>query len=256
METDWLGLRGQVVIVTGGASGIGKGIALAFGLAGARVVLTYLSSEEGATATVAAIEEGAGQALAMRANLAEDGAAEAVVAGTVDRFGGVDILVANAGGLVQRTSVADCSRELWDRVVTVNLTATFLCCRAVLPVMQKAGRGCIITISSLAAHNGGGLGAVHYAATKGGILTFTRGLAREVGPLGIRVNGIAPGLIATQFHDRFSTAEGRKLSVGNTPLGREGLPEDVAGAALFLASRQAAFLAGETIEVNGGLGVY
>jgi 3-oxoacyl-[acyl-carrier protein] reductase len=256
MDTDWLGLRGQVVLVTGGASGIGKGITTAFGQAGAHVVLTFLTSEEGAASTVAAIEAQGGQALAIGADLTKDGVAEDVVARTMSRFGGVDVLVTNTGGLVQRTSIAECSRDLWDQVMAVNLTSTFLCCRAVLPHMQRAGRGCIITMSSLAAHNGGGLRAVHYAAAKAGVLTFTRGLAREVGPLGIRVNGVAPGLIATQFHDRFSTSEARALSVSNTPLRREGVPDDVAGAVLFLASHHASFITGETIEINGGQGVF
>jgi 3-oxoacyl-[acyl-carrier protein] reductase len=111
-------------------------------------------------------------------------------------------------------------------------------------------------MSSLAAHDGGGAGAAHYAASKGAVLTFTRSLAKEVGPLGIRVNGIAPGLIATRFHDTFSTPEGRQATVNRTPLHREGQPEDVAGIALFLASPHASFIAGETIEVNGGQGVF
>jgi 3-oxoacyl-[acyl-carrier protein] reductase len=122
--------------------------------------------------------------------------------------------------------------------------------------MERAGQGCIITVSSLAAHDGGGQGAGHYAAAKGGVLAYTRALAKELGPQGIRVNGIAPGLIATGFHDRFSTPEGRQVTVARTPLRREGVPEDVAGAALFLASPFATFLAGETIEVNGGQGLY
>lgn len=108
----------------------------------------------------------------------------------------------------------------------------------------------------LAAHDGGGVGAAHYAAAKGAVLTFTKALAKEVGPLGIRVNGIAPGLIATRFHDTFSTAEGRQATVERTPLRREGIPEDVAGVALFLASSTSTFITGETIEVNGGQGVF
>lgn len=256
MEQDAFGLRGQVAVVTGGATGIGRAIAETFGAHGASVVLTYFSGERDAAETVAAIEACGGQALALHADLTIDGAAEQVVDTAIDRFGAVDVLVANAGGLLQRSAIADCSRELWDRALAVNLTSTFLCCRAALPAMRRMGRGCIITVSSLAAHDGGGAGSSHYAAAKGGVLTFTRALAREVGPLGIRVNGIAPGLIATQFHDRFSTPAGRQATVERTPLRREGLPDDVAGVALFLASRHATFITGETIEVNGGQGVY
>jgi 3-oxoacyl-[acyl-carrier protein] reductase len=249
-------LQGQVVLVTGGASGIGRAISEAFGECGAHVVLTYFSSESEAGETVAHIEAAGGKALALHADLTQEAEVERVVAATVERFGSVDVLVANSGGLLRRSKIAECLRELWDQALAVNLTSTFLCCRAVLPHMERAGRGCIITISSLAAHDGGGAGAAHYAAAKGGVLTFTRALAKEVGPLGIRVNGIAPGLIATRFHDTFSTREGRQATVNRTPLRREGLPEDVAGAALFLASPGASFIAGETIEVNGGQGVF
>lgn len=249
-------LQNQRVLVTGGASGIGRGIAEAFGKAGAHVVLTYFTSEEDARQTVATIEAAGSKAFALYADLTKEAEVAQVVATTVERLGGIDILVANTGGLLKRSKVADCSLELWNEALAVNLTSTFLCCRAVLPHMERAGSGTIITISSLAAHDGGGAGAAHYAASKGAVLTFTRALAKEVGPAGIRVNGIAPGLIATRFHDTFSTAEGRQAAVNRTPLRREGVPEDVAGAALFLASPYASFLAGETIEVNGGQGVF
>ena len=181
---------------------------------------------------------------------------ERVVATTLERFGKIDVLITNSGGLLQRSKVADCTRELWDQALAVNLTSMFLCCRAVLPHMERAGHGCIITMSSLAAHDGGGFGAAHYAASKGGVITFTKALAKEMGPSGIRVNSIAPGLIATRFHDRFSTPEGRQATVERTPLRREGQPQDVADAALFLASPQASFITGATIEVNGGQGVF
>ena len=249
-------LRGQTVLVTGGASGIGRGISEAFGRHGAQIVLTYFSSAEGASETVSAIEAAGGQALALHADMTQEEDVKRVVAATVERFNSIDVLVANAGGLLRRSRVVDCSRALWDEALAVNMTSTFLSCRAVLPYMERAGKGCIITMSSLAAHNGGGAGASHYAAAKAGILAFTKGLAKEVGSLGIRVNSIAPGLIATQFHDRFNTPEGRQAAVGLTPLGREGLPEDVAGVALFLASPWAAFITGEAVEVNGGQGVF
>lgn len=246
----------KVVVVTGGGSGIGRAIALAFGERGAHTVVSYYASEEGAAEVVAAIEAGGGQAVAVRADLTQASEVERLFETAVRRFGGVDVLVSNTGGLLRRSRVADCPLELWNEALAVNLTSMFLCCRAVLPSMERAGSGCIITISSLAAHDGGGQGASHYAAAKGGVLTFTKALAKEVGPLGIRVNGIAPGLIATQFHDRFSTPEGRRAAVGRTPLGREGEPDDVAGTALFLASPRASFITGETIEVNGGQGLF
>jgi 3-oxoacyl-[acyl-carrier protein] reductase len=249
-------LTNQVAIVTGGASGIGRAISEAFGGSGAKVVLTYFESEQGAAETVAAIEAAGSAAVAMRADLTEEAEADRVVATAIDRFGGVNILVANSGGLLQRSPVADCTVELWSKALAINLTSTFLSCRAVLPPMKHAGGGSIITISSLAAHDGGGAGSAHYATAKGGVLTFTKALAKEVAPNSIRVNSIAPGLIATKFHDRFSTPEGRALVVGRTPLAREGTAQDVAGAALFLASPLAGFITGETIEVNGGQGLF
>jgi 3-oxoacyl-[acyl-carrier protein] reductase len=251
-----MGGHGQRVLVTGGASGIGRAIAEAFGRQGARVLLTFFSSDQDAAEVVSAIEAAGGQAVAVRADLTREEEVERVVATMIAQFGGIDVLVTNAGGLLQRSRVVDCSRALWDEALAVNLTSTFLCCRAVIPYLEQAGQGCIITVSSLAGHDGGGAGAAHYAAAKGAVITFTKALAKELGPLGIRVNGIAPGLIATRFHDRFSTNEMRQATVARTPLRREGQPEDVAGVALFLASSQAAFLAGETIEVNGGQGLY
>jgi 3-oxoacyl-[acyl-carrier protein] reductase len=251
-----MGGHDQRVLVTGGASGIGRAIAEAFGRQGARVLLTFFSSDQDAAETVASIEAARGRAVAVRADLTREEEVERVVATMIAQFGGIDVLVTNAGGLLQRSRVVDCSRALWDEAQAVNLTSTFLCCRAVIPYMEQAGQGCIITISSLAGHDGGGAGAAHYAAAKGGVITFTKALAKELGPVGIRVNGIAPGLIATQFHDRFSTSEMRQATVARTPLRREGQPEDVAGVALFLASPHAAFLSGETIEVNGGQGLY
>ena len=248
--------KGQVVLITGGASGIGRGIAEAFAEHGANVALTYLTSREGAQSTVAAIEQAGSRALALHADLTHESDVERVVVATIERFGRIDVLVTNSGGLLQRARVVDCTLELWNQAIALNLTSTFLCCRAVLPHMERVKQGCIITMSSLAAHNGGGQGAAHYAATKGAIITFTKALANEVGPLGIRVNGLAPGLIGTQFHDRFSTPEMRQSAVAQTPLRREGTPADVAGVALFLASPHASFLAGETIEINGGQGMY
>jgi 3-oxoacyl-[acyl-carrier protein] reductase len=247
-----LGLADKVVLVTGGGSGIGRGIAEAFGHAGAKVALTYRDSAAGAQQVADAIAGNGGESLALPADVTDERAVEEVFAAVVDRFGALDVLVANCGGLLQRSSVRDCSLELWNQAIAVNLTSTFLCCRAALRVMEPARSGTIVTISSLAALNGGGTGSAHYATAKGGVVTFTRALAKEAGPLGIRVNSVAPGLIGTQFHDRFSTPEGREKTVGRTPLGREGSPADVAGLVLFLASSLAAFVTGETIEVSGG----
>lgn len=249
-------LHGKVAIITGGASGIGRGISELFAANGASVVITWYQSEAGAADTVRTIESSGGQACATRADLSQPGEAKRVAHQAMDRYGRIDVLVANSGGLLQRSSIEDCPLELWNQALAVNLTGTFLSCQSVLPEMKKNGAGSIVTVSSLAAHDGGGAGSAHYATAKGGVLTFTRALAKEAGPFGIRVNSVAPGLIGTQFHDRFSTPEGRATTVGRTPLGREGTPADVAAAVLFLASDQSSFVTGEMIEVNGGQGLY
>jgi 3-oxoacyl-[acyl-carrier protein] reductase len=248
---------GKSVLVTGGASGIGQGIALAFAAEGANVAITYATSDPGET--VAAIKDKGGKALAIKADLRLEKDADLIVKETIAAFGDLDVLVANSGGLLKRSRVVETSLELWNEALAINLTSTFLCCRAALRHMEAKKtptKGSIVLMSSLAAHDGGGFGASHYAATKGAVLTYIRALAKEVGPLGIRVNGLAPGLIATRFHDTFTPAEGRKATVERTPLRREGTPKDCAGAATFLASDDAAFLTGEIIEVNGGLGLY
>jgi 3-oxoacyl-[acyl-carrier protein] reductase len=249
-------LAGNVAIVTGGASGIGRGISERFGTEGAAVVLTWYESEAGAAETVAAIEAGGGRAVATRADLTQPGEGQRVVDLALETYGRLDVLVANSGGLLRRSSVEECPLDLWNEALAINLTSTFVSCQAVLPHLKQRGGGAIVTVTSLAAHDGGGAGSAHYATAKGGVLTFTRALAKEVGPLGIRVNGVAPGLIGTRFHDRFTTAEGRLATVGRTPLGREGTPADVAAAVLYLASDEASFLTGEIIEVNGGQGLY
>ncbi len=247
-------LGGQTAFVTGGASGIGRAIVEALVSAGARVAFTYATSGAAAEAIVSAAPKG--RALAIHADLKSEDAAATAVATTNATFGRIDIAVANAGGLIKRSRVSDCSLELWNEALALNLTSAFLTARAVIPQMVEARSGAIVLMSSLAAHDGGGMGATHYAASKGGVCTLSRALAKELGPDGIRVNAVAPGLIGTQFHDRFSTAEGRKATVDRTPLRREGRPEDVADAVLYLVSPLSSFLTGEIIEVNGGLGAF
>ncbi|HWJ76091.1 MAG TPA: SDR family oxidoreductase [Kaistia sp.] len=247
-------LDGRTAFVTGGASGIGRAIVEALLAAGARVAFTFSSSREAAEDIVAKAPKG--RARALFADLKEADAAKLAVGATNATFGTIDIAVANAGGLIQRSRVSDCSLELWNEAMALNLTSAFLTARAVIPQMIEARSGAIVLMSSLAAHDGGGMGAAHYAASKGGVSTLSRALAKELGPDGIRVNAVAPGLIGTQFHDRFSTAEGRKATVDRTPLRREGQPEDVANAVLYLVSPMSSFLAGEIIEVNGGVGAF
>jgi len=247
---------GKVAFVTGGASGIGEATTRAFAKAGAKVAFTYISSGAEANALEKEIAAAGGQALAIKADMTREDEVAAAFAAAVRAFGTVDVVFTNAGGILQRVGTAASTLDLWERTFDLNVMSTYLTCRAAAAIMTEKKSGAIVTMSSLAAMNGGGPGALHYAASKGAIVTYTRGLAKELGPLGIRVNGVAPGLIATRFHVQFNTPEGRKAVVEQTPLRREGTAEDVANLVLFLASDQASFITGETVQINGGTGLY
>jgi len=241
----------KVVIVTGSSSGIGKAAAMEFARAGAKVTVHYNSNQSGADQVVQAIRDLGGQAIAAGGDLTEQENVDRLVSETVVAFGTVDILVNNAGTLVERKHIADMSKELWNRVMDVNMTSTFMCTNAVIPHLKPGGR--IINISSVAGRNGGGLGAGHYAAAKAAAIAFTKNLAKEMAPQNVTVNSVAPGVITTPYHDQYSSDEMRKKFAGNTPLQREGTPEEVAYGILFLASEQASFITGETLEINGGI---
>ncbi|MBY0363159.1 MAG: SDR family oxidoreductase [Phreatobacter sp.] len=247
---------GKVALVTGGASGIGAAATRGFARAGAKVAFTYISSGDEAKALEKEIAEAGGQALAIKADLTQQNETDAAFAAVLRAFGTVDIVFTNAGGILQRVGTTASSLDLWQRTFDLNVMSTYLTCQAAVKIMTEKKSGAIVTMSSLAAMDGGGPGALHYASSKGAIVTYTRALAKELGPLGIRVNGVAPGLIDTRFHVQFNTPEGRKSAVEGTPLRREGTAEDVANLVLFLASDMAAFITGETVQINGGRGLY
>jgi len=247
---------GKVALVTGGASGIGEAATRAFAKAGAKVAFTYISSGTEANALEKEIAAAGGQALAIKADLTKQDETDAAFAAVVRAFGTVDVVFTNAGGILQRIGTVASSLDLWQRTFDLNVMSTYLTCQAAVKIMAEKKSGAIVTMSSLAAMDGGGPGALHYASSKGAIVTYTRALAKELGPLGIRVNGVAPGLIDTRFHVQFNTPEGRKSAVEGTPLRREGTAEDVANLVLFLASDKAAFITGETVQINGGRGLY
>ncbi|MDM0089911.1 MULTISPECIES: SDR family oxidoreductase [unclassified Variovorax] len=240
-------------LVTGGASGIGAAIVRACAARGDNVVFTYWSSEEEAKALAAEFGD---RVLALRSDVTDEQQVDAAFEAAIGRFGRVDVLVANAGGLLQRVKCADTTLAFWRQAMDLNLTSAFLCCRAALRHMTPRRTGNIVIMASLAGHDGGGPAATHYGAAKGALLAYARGLAKEVGPDGIRVNAIAPGLIATRFHDVFNTPQGRAAGVERTPLRREGQPEDVAKAALFLSSDDSSFITGEVMEINGGMALF
>lgn len=244
---------GQVALITGASTGIGAAIARAFGAAGAAVVVHYGRSAEAAQAVARDIEGAGGQALLAQADVTDTAQLERLRDAALERFGRVDVLVNNAGSMVRRVPVADSSDELAREVLDVNFTSTVAMCRLVIPALRRQGRGSIINVTSVAARHGGGGGAVLYAASKGAVSTFTRGLAKELASSGIRVNALSPGVIATPFHERFTNQQQMDAMVATIPLGRAGTPEECVGTVLYLASDAlSGYVTGQIIEVNGG----
>jgi 3-oxoacyl-[acyl-carrier protein] reductase len=240
-------LDGKIALVTGGSRGIGRGIALALARAGAGVVVNYLAAEDQAAEVVAMIGALGRRARAIRADVSTRDDVRKMVDEASAFFGGIDILINNAG-IAGSASTLDLSEAAWDRVLAVNLKGTFLCAQAVTPVMITRRYGRIVNISSIAGQTGGAIGP-HYAASKAGILGLTRFMARELAPHGITVNAIAPAGIPTDL----LTAMGRAgESLSARPVGRAGTPEDVAAAAVFLASDASGYITGQTLSVNGG----
>ena len=239
--------------VTGGASGIGAAVVRAHAARGDNVVFTYWTSADEAAALVKELGD---KVLAIKSDANDESAVADSFAQAIAKFGQVDCMVANTGGLIERVKCADMTLEFWNKAMSLNATTVFLSCREALRHMVPRATGNIVIMSSLAGHDGGGPGASHYGAAKGALLAYTRALAKEVGPQGVRVNALAPGLIATRFHDTFNTPQGRAAGVERTPLRREGQPEDVANAALYLSSPAASFITGEVIEVNGGMALF
>ena len=245
-------LHGKTALVTGGARDIGRAVALKLADCGASVVVNYNQSVDRARTLVDDVRSRGGKAEAVRADVTRAADVERLVDATRSAFGGrVDILVNNAGGLVARKKLDEMDEAFWDEVMAINLKSVFLVTRAVLRHMPDGGA--IVNLSSLAARDGGGGGAIAYSTAKGGVLTFTRGLSKELAGRKIRVNCVSPGLIGTTFHDTFTKPEVRQAVAARTAIGREGRPEDVAGAVLFLASEASAYITGESIEINGGL---
>jgi 3-oxoacyl-[acyl-carrier protein] reductase len=242
----------KTAIVTGGGRDIGKSVSLRLASEGAKVLVNYRSDESAAQATVDEITAAGGTALLFRADVTKAAEVTAMVEATVAAFGGtIDIVVNLAGGMIARKTIAEMDEAFFDTVMDLNLKSAFLVTKATLPYIPSGGS--IVNIASLAGRDGGGPGATIYATSKGALMSLTRGLAKELGPQGIRVNALCPGLIGTSFHDIFSKPEGRKATAGNTPLRREGHPDEVASAVAFLASDDASFLTGTNVDINGGL---
>jgi len=246
-------LTGKVALVTGASSGIGRATAEALAANGASVAINFLRNEVGANAARAEIVSAGGSAIVVQADVTRASEVQALTERTVAEFGPIDILVNNAGSLVERLKILELTEERWDEVIDLNLKSAFLCSKAVAASMIERKTGAIINVSSIAGRTGGALGSIHYSAAKGGLITFTKGLAKELAPFGIRVNAVSPGVIDTPYHEEFSSPEMMKTYTGMIPLGRIGEPAEVARVICFLASDAAGYLAGETIEINGGM---
>ncbi len=251
--TNSFDLNGKVALVTGASSGIGRATAEALAANGARVAINFHRNEAGAEAARSQITGAGGSAMVVQADVTRSSDVQSLVEQTINEFGPIDILVNNAGSLVERLKILELTEERWDEVIDLNLKSAFLCSQAVAGSMMERKTGAIVNVSSIAGRNGGALGSIHYSAAKGGLITFTKGLAKELAPFGISVNAIAPGVIDTPYHEQFSSPETMKTFAGMIPLGRIGRPAEVAAVICFLASDAASYLAGETIEINGGL---
>lgn len=249
-----LNLSGKTAFVTGGNIGIGRAVSLTLARCGADIALTYFSHSKEGEETVKAIQNMGRKAFAFQLDATNGKQVREVTGQVAKTLGGhIDILINNAGHLVGRSPIVDMTDEHWFQTINVNLTSTFFCTRAVLPFMTT-GWGRIVNMSSLAARNGGGNGATAYAASKGAIIAFTRGLCKEVATQGITVNAVAPGLILeTPFHETFNTEAGIQAAINSTPLKRGGTPDDVANTILYFVSDLGSFITGEIAEINGGM---
>lgn len=242
-------LEGRTAIVTGSGQGIGEAIAIALAMEGASVLVAELREDTAQNVQQRIIQNG-GKALCHATDVSSETSVNEMVQACVDRFGKIDILVNNAG-IYPVSSVEDMSEEEWERVIGTNLFGTFLCSRAVVPQLLERRHGRIISITSGRGLQGAKNGA-HYAASKGGIIAFTKSLALELAPAGVTANCICPGVSDTAQPRGHSTEAELYARAATIPLGRIGRPEDMAKAAVFLASDRAGFITGQTLLVNGG----
>ena len=244
-------LKGKVAIVTGGARDIGRQVSLKLIEAGAKVCINYFSNKEQADETLQLIKRVGGEAIAVQGDMSKAADVKKVVDACIKEYGKViHVLVNVAGGIMGRKPLAEITEEFWDSVIDVNLKSAFLVTKEVVQYMTEGGA--IVNFSSQAARDGGGFGALAYATSKGGVLTMTRGLAKELGPKGIRVNCVSPGMINTTFHNTFTKPEVRTNVAAATPLRREGEAKEVGDLVLYLAGDASSFINGESIEINGG----
>jgi 3-oxoacyl-[acyl-carrier protein] reductase len=245
-------LKGKKVLVTGSSSGIGQATAIEFARQGCFVGVHYFRTKKGGEETLSEVKK-LSDGILLKADVRNPSQVKRMVEKFAKSADGIDVLVNNAGDLIERQSFETATIEYHDDIYKTNVLSIFLVTQAALPCLKKSG-GCIVNVGSVAGHHGGGEGAGIYAGAKAAVATETIAMAKEFAGYGIRVNTVVPGLIETRFHQRYSDAERRAKVAKETPLGRNGTPQDIAKAILFLASDEAAgFITGEYIAVNGGL---
>jgi 3-oxoacyl-[acyl-carrier protein] reductase len=248
-------LRGRKALVTGGGQGLGAAISAALIAAGCDTVLHYFSSRQGAEELAGRAKAPGQRTACFQADLTNETASHELVEKAAEFLGGLDILVNNAGDLVERRLLDAIDADFWHRVQQINVQSALWVTRAARPHLARAQDGAsIVNLASLAGRKGGHPGSLAYATAKGAILTWTRALAVELAPDGIRVNAVAPGLIlGTHFHTTHTTDDSTRATIAQIPLGRAGTPEDVARAVTYLASEYDGFITGATLDINGGV---
>ena len=247
-------LSGKNVLITAGAQGIGESITKHFIDSGANVAIHYFSSADTANQLTAYATSKGVKAIAISGDLTKESDAISMVDKTVEALGGLDILINNAGSLVARRLLSDMEADFWHKVIDINMTSMMFVTKAAAPYLGENKNSSIVNLASLAGRKGGHPGSLVYATSKGAILTFTRALSTELGPQGTRVNAVAPGLIlGTSFHNTHTTKESAAETTAGIPIQRAGNASDVARAVLFLASEYDGFIAGATLDINGGV---
>ena len=247
-------LSGKNVLITAGAQGIGESITRQFIDSGANVAIHYFSSADTANQLTEYARSKGQKAIAISADLTKEADANAMVEKTIEELGSLDILINNAGSLVARKLIGELETEFWHKVMDINMTSMMFVTRAATPYLMKNKNSSIVNLASLAGRKGGHAGSLAYSTSKGAILTFTRALSSELGPEGVRVNAVAPGLIlGTSFHDTHTTKESAAKTISGIPIKRAGNPDDVARAVLYLASEYDGFVTGATLDINGGV---
>ncbi len=241
----------KVAVVTGGARDLGRAISVGLASRGAKVVINYFDNPEDATETKEMIEKAGGQAITVQGDMTKADDVKKLFEASKEAFGDkVDVLVNVVGGIVGRKLITEQDEKWYDFLMDVNMRSTWLCTREVVPMMPEGGS--IVNFSSQAGRDGGGPGASIYATSKAAVMCFTRSMAKELGPKGIRVNALAPGMINTSFHDIFTKPEARANLANTAPLRREGNATEVADLVAYLASDESSYITGTNIDINGG----